>query len=52
MMCDRRISAGIKGKLYKTGKTSYGLNSVVVRKRQNAELEVAELLESDKVGQN
>lgn len=46
VMCDRRISAKIKGKVYKTvvrPAMMYGLETVALKKRQVAELEVAEL---------
>ncbi|KAF7651992.1 hypothetical protein LDENG_00102870 [Lucifuga dentata] len=44
-MCDKRVSARIKGKVYKTvvrPAMLYGLETVALRKRQEAELEVAE----------
>ncbi|KAK3557812.1 hypothetical protein QTP86_002686 [Hemibagrus guttatus] len=46
VLCDRKISARIKGKVYKTvvrAATLYGLETVSLRKRQVSELEVAEL---------
>ncbi|KAK3521476.1 hypothetical protein QTP70_006832 [Hemibagrus guttatus] len=46
VLCDRKISARIKGKVYKTGVRPamlYGLETVSLRKRQESELEVAEL---------
>ncbi|KAK3548079.1 hypothetical protein QTP70_004507 [Hemibagrus guttatus] len=46
VLCDRKISARIKGKVYKTvvrPAMLYGLETVSLRKRQEAELEVAEL---------
>ncbi|MCJ8747587.1 hypothetical protein PDJAM_G00155240 [Pangasius djambal] len=46
VLCDRKISARIKGKVYKTvvrPAMLYGLETVTLRKRQEAELEVAEL---------
>ncbi|KAK3522431.1 hypothetical protein QTP86_010638 [Hemibagrus guttatus] len=46
VLCDRRISARIKGKVYRTVvrlAMLYGLETVSLRKRQEAELEVAEL---------
>ncbi|MCI4385396.1 hypothetical protein PGIGA_G00049960 [Pangasianodon gigas] len=46
VLCDRKISAGIKGKVYKTvvrPAMVYGLETVSLRKRQESELEVAEL---------
>ncbi|MCJ8744401.1 hypothetical protein PDJAM_G00118290 [Pangasius djambal] len=46
VLCDRRISERIKGKVYKTvvrPATLYGLQTVSLRKRQESELEVAEL---------
>ena len=45
VMCDRKVSAGMKGKVYKTvvrPAMLYGLETVALRKRQVAELEVAE----------
>ncbi|MCJ8736303.1 hypothetical protein PDJAM_G00258220 [Pangasius djambal] len=45
-LCDRKISARIKGKVYKTvvrAAMLYGLETVSLRKRQESELEVAEL---------
>ncbi|KAK3561987.1 hypothetical protein QTP86_022733, partial [Hemibagrus guttatus] len=46
VLCDRKISARIKGKVYKTvvrPAMLYGLKTVSLRKRQESELEVAEL---------
>ncbi|MCJ8740952.1 hypothetical protein PDJAM_G00064870 [Pangasius djambal] len=46
VLCDRKISARIKGKVYKTvvrAAMLYGLGTVSLRKRQESELEVAEL---------
>ncbi|MCJ8733950.1 hypothetical protein PDJAM_G00229570 [Pangasius djambal] len=46
VLCDRKISARIKGKVYKTvvrPAMQYGLETVALRKRQESELEVAEL---------
>ncbi|KAK3544481.1 hypothetical protein QTP86_013141 [Hemibagrus guttatus] len=46
VLCDRKISARIKGKVYRTVVRSamlYGLQTVSLRKRQESELEVAEL---------
>ncbi|MCJ8736400.1 hypothetical protein PDJAM_G00257490 [Pangasius djambal] len=46
VLCDRRISARIKGKVYETvvrAAMLYGLETVALRKRQESELEVAEL---------
>ncbi|KAK3542298.1 hypothetical protein QTP86_021960, partial [Hemibagrus guttatus] len=46
VLCDQKISARIKGKVYKTvvrPAMLYGLETVSLRKRQEAELEVAEL---------
>ncbi|MCJ8729253.1 hypothetical protein PDJAM_G00103960 [Pangasius djambal] len=46
VLCDRIISARIKGKVYKTVvrlAMLYGLETVSLRKRQESELEVAEL---------
>ncbi|MCJ8735615.1 hypothetical protein PDJAM_G00249200 [Pangasius djambal] len=45
VLCDRKISARIKGKVYKTVRPAmlYGLETVSLRKRQESELEVAEL---------
>ncbi|KAK3543205.1 hypothetical protein QTP70_012499 [Hemibagrus guttatus] len=46
VLCDRKISAGIKGKVYRTVVSPamlYGLETVSLRKRQESELEVAEL---------
>ncbi|MCJ8736381.1 hypothetical protein PDJAM_G00257710 [Pangasius djambal] len=46
VLCDRRISGRIKGKVYETvvrPAMLYGLETVALRKRQESELEVAEL---------
>ncbi|KAK3559045.1 hypothetical protein QTP86_000049 [Hemibagrus guttatus] len=46
VLCDRKISARIKGKVYRTvvrPAMLYGLETVSLRKRQELELEVAEL---------
>ncbi|XP_077407522.1 uncharacterized protein LOC144038707 [Vanacampus margaritifer] len=46
VMCDRRVSAKMKGKVYKTVvrlAILFGLETVPLRKRQEAELEVAEM---------
>ncbi|KAK3527838.1 hypothetical protein QTP86_006925 [Hemibagrus guttatus] len=46
VLCDQKISARIKGKVYKTvvrPAMLYGLETVSLRKRQESELEVAEL---------
>ncbi|KAK3534319.1 hypothetical protein QTP86_014230, partial [Hemibagrus guttatus] len=46
VLCDRKISARIKGKVYRTvvrAAMLYGLDTVSLRKRQESELEVAEL---------
>ncbi|KAK3514616.1 hypothetical protein QTP70_021528, partial [Hemibagrus guttatus] len=46
VLCDRKISARIKGKVYRTvvrPAMLYGLEIVSLRKRQESELEVAEL---------
>ncbi|KAK3530873.1 hypothetical protein QTP70_003620 [Hemibagrus guttatus] len=46
VLCDQKISARIKGKVYKTvvrAAMLYGLETVSLRKRQESELEVAEL---------
>ncbi|KAK3543823.1 hypothetical protein QTP70_030092 [Hemibagrus guttatus] len=46
VVCDRKISARIKGKVYRTvvrPAMLYGLETVSLRKRQESELEVAEL---------
>ena len=45
VMCDRKVSARMKGKVYKTvvrPAMLYGLETVALRKRQETELEVAE----------
>ncbi|KAK3553870.1 hypothetical protein QTP70_012703 [Hemibagrus guttatus] len=46
VLCDRKISARMKGKVYRTvvrPAMLYGLETVSLRKRQESELEVAEL---------
>ncbi|KAK3534858.1 hypothetical protein QTP86_028556 [Hemibagrus guttatus] len=46
VLCERKISARIKGKVYRTvvrAAMLYGLETVSLRKRQESELEVAEL---------
>ncbi|KAK3517721.1 hypothetical protein QTP70_016496, partial [Hemibagrus guttatus] len=46
VLCDRKISARIKGRVYRTvvrPAMLYGLETVSLRKRQESELEVAEL---------
>ncbi|KAK3517800.1 hypothetical protein QTP70_018963, partial [Hemibagrus guttatus] len=46
VLCDKKISARIKGKVYRTvvrPTMLYGLETVSLRKRQESELEVAEL---------
>ncbi|KAK3557475.1 hypothetical protein QTP70_027936 [Hemibagrus guttatus] len=46
VLCDQKISARIKGKVYRTVVSPamlYGLETVSLRKRQESELEVAEL---------
>ena len=46
VICDQRVSARMKGKVYKTvvrPAMLYGLEAVALTKRQEAELEVAEL---------
>ncbi|KAK3511313.1 hypothetical protein QTP70_000393 [Hemibagrus guttatus] len=46
VLCDRKISARIKGKVYRTvvrPAMLYGLETVSLRKREESELEVAEL---------
>ncbi|KAK3535793.1 hypothetical protein QTP70_021102, partial [Hemibagrus guttatus] len=46
VLCDRKISARIKGKVYRTvvrPAMLYGLETVSLRKKQESELEVAEL---------
>ncbi|MCJ8736401.1 hypothetical protein PDJAM_G00257500 [Pangasius djambal] len=46
VLCDRKISARSKGKVYETvvrAAMLYGLETVALRKRQESELEVAEL---------
>ncbi|KAK3528688.1 hypothetical protein QTP70_009065 [Hemibagrus guttatus] len=46
VLCDQKISARIKGKVYRTvvrPAMLYGLETVALRKRQESELEVAEL---------
>ena len=46
VICDRKVSAKVKGKVYQTAvrpAMMYGLETVAVTKRHEAELEVAEL---------
>lgn len=46
VICDRRITARVKGKVYKMAVRPvmmYGLETVAVTKRQEAELEVVEI---------
>ena len=46
MICDRRVPARVKGKVYKVAvgpAMLYGLETVALAKRQEAEMEVAEL---------
>ncbi|KAI5606440.1 hypothetical protein C0J50_1939, partial [Silurus asotus] len=46
VICDRRVSVRVKGKVYRTvvrPEMLYGLETVALRKRQEVELEVAEL---------
>ncbi|MGL4877156.1 hypothetical protein, partial [Paraclostridium dentum] len=46
VLCDKRVSARMKGKVFKTvvrPAMLYSLETVALRKRQEAELEVAEL---------
>lgn len=46
VLCDRRVSARLKGKVYKTvvrPALLYGLETVAVRQRQEADMEVAEM---------
>ena len=46
VICDRRVSAKVKGKVYRTvvrPAMMYGLEKLAMSKRQEAELEVAEL---------
>ena len=46
VICDRKISAKVKGKVYETAvrpAMMYGLETVAVTKRHEADLEVAEL---------
>jgi len=46
LLCDRRVSARLKGKLHRTvvrPAMMYGLETVAMTKRQEAELEVAEM---------
>ncbi|KAK3530888.1 hypothetical protein QTP70_004404 [Hemibagrus guttatus] len=61
VLCDRKISTRIKGKVYRTvvrAAMLHGLQTVSLRKRQESELEVAELKDvevlfgSDKIGQD
>ena len=42
VICDRRVPARVNGKLYKVAML-YGLETVALTKRQDAEMEVAEL---------
>ena len=46
MICDTRVPARVKGKVYKVAVRPamlYGLETVTLTKRQEAEMEVAEL---------
>ena len=46
LLCDRHVSARLKGKLHRTvvrPAMMYGLENVALTKRQEAELEVAEM---------
>ena len=46
VICDRRVSARVKGKVYRVAVRPamlYGLETVALTKRQEAEMEVAEL---------
>ena len=46
VICDRRVPARMKGKVYKVAVRPamlYGLETVALKKRQEAEMEVAEL---------
>ena len=46
VICDRRVPARVKGKVYKVAVRPamlYGLDTVTLTKRQEAEMEVAEL---------
>ena len=46
VICDRRVPARVKGKVYKVAVRPamlYGLETVALTKRQEAEMEVAEL---------
>ena len=46
VICDRRVPTGVKGKMYKVTlipATLYGLETVALAKRQEAEMELAEL---------
>ncbi|XP_061621461.1 uncharacterized protein LOC133474126 [Phyllopteryx taeniolatus] len=46
VLCDRRVSARMKGKVYKTvvrPAMMYGLETVALKRKQEAELEVAEM---------
>ena len=46
MICDRRVAARVKGKVYKVSVRPamlYGLETVALTKRQDAEMKVAEL---------
>ncbi|KAK3534263.1 hypothetical protein QTP86_008521 [Hemibagrus guttatus] len=54
VLCERKISARIKGKVYRTvvrAAMLYGLETVSLRKRQESELEVAELKMLSKQGE-
>ena len=42
VICDRRVLARVKGKVYRVA-VLYGLETVALTKRQEAEMEVAEL---------
>ena len=47
VVCDRRVQARVKGKVYKVAVRPamlYGLETVALTKRQEAEMEVAELI--------
>ena len=43
VICDRRVPARVKGKMYMVAAMLYGLETVALTKRQEAEMEVAEL---------
>ena len=46
MLCDKRIPAKVKGRIYRSAVRSammYGLETVTLSKRQEQEFEVAEL---------